>query len=212
MPNARPDGKIFGIGANKTGTSSLVVALRRLGFRAAHWDDHYDWSSGTSPVTAAVASNRFRIPLLEDYDAIADLPIPSVFKQLDAAYPSSKFILTTRDVEAWHESIKQHLAIGAEVFGRHGLICEEQMFYRAERYDPAVFVQRYLEHQREVLDYFATKRGALLVIDFNRGDSWTRLCSFLGVRSIPCEPFPHENRTCEAIKHFGIEGNSHEEL
>jgi hypothetical protein len=43
-----------------------------------------------------------------------------------------------------------------------------------------------------VVEHFRRKGRELLVMDICAGDSWAPLCKFLG-RSVPDEPFPHEN-------------------
>src|SRR5690606_4675563 len=95
--------KIFCIGRNKTGTTSLKVALRDLGYsigsqRAA---EHLieDWGQ---------RDFRRLVKLVSTADAFQDIPFSYdyTFQAMDAAFPGSKFILSIRDSpEQWYESL-----------------------------------------------------------------------------------------------------------
>jgi len=99
--------RVFGIGLNKTGTSSFHAAMTLLGFESLHW--------GGPPirhtVEASLASGR---PLLSDldprYDAFSDiLALSTNFALLDAQYPGSRFVLTVRPVDSWIDSRRRHV-------------------------------------------------------------------------------------------------------
>src|SRR5262249_40484301 len=84
--------KVFCIGFQKTGTTSMEKALRHFGYRVmgVFGDDMtLDEVRRTYVDTA--------LKLAGEYDAVQDLPFPLVFRELDQAYPGSKFILTVRD-------------------------------------------------------------------------------------------------------------------
>ena len=46
-----------------------------------------------------------RSQLLDHCNAVTDLPAAQFHTELIAAYPEAKVILTTRDMEAWYESV-----------------------------------------------------------------------------------------------------------
>ena len=83
---------IFGIGLSRTGTTSLHHALELLGYRSA-------------PSSAALLDDQYD-RLLDRYDAFTDNPIPFMYRDLDARYPGSKFILTTRPLAGWLASME----------------------------------------------------------------------------------------------------------
>ena len=87
--------KIFGIGLSRTGTTSLNVALNRLGFHSIHW---------INPMTMDLIGQ----PDFVLYDAFADIPVSYQFEQLYHTFPNSKFVFTTRDAESWETSIIAH--------------------------------------------------------------------------------------------------------
>jgi len=158
---------IFGIGMNKTGTSSLTNALYDLGFPCLH---------SAKKAKAAVRANQVSgfaplHPLDRQYMAFCDSPINYMFRELDAAYPGSRFILTIRDMEPWVVSRMSQFGSSAE---RHR--------------------QEWHEHVAAVLAYFSERQSDLLVYDLCGGEGWPPLCRFLHV-PIPEHPFPWKNKT-----------------
>lgn len=173
--------KIFGIGASKTGTTSLTEALKILGFRASHWDDHIQ-------LLNAHQNNDFSSKIFQDYDAFLDLPIPLMYKQLDKEFPNSKFILTIREEYAWVNSLLFHTA---KIKNKGGVIAKEQeLFYGNFTKDN--LLNTYRQHNCEVIEYFKSKPNQLLVLHLPLKD-WKPLCNFLNLQ-IHKQNFPHCNQ------------------
>jgi hypothetical protein len=172
---------IFGIGLSKTGTTSLFVALDRLGYR-----------SGTYRHLRALGleewfEGNFERDYLTGYDAVTDLPLATFFPQLDARYPDSKFILTVRELDSWLESARNHFTPpDATVFGRDVRLAT----YGILGYDELRFRYVYETHLRNVTQHFRNRPASLLVLDIVSGEGWEKLCPFLG-RGAPDDPFPH---------------------
>jgi hypothetical protein len=182
-----PRPKVFCIGFQKTGTTSLYAALERLGYRTAAVVGR-DWTAERLAAEGA----RLCIETARDYDAAQDMPWPLFFRELDAAYPGSKFILTVRDPESWFASIEGH-------FGAHE--GEMQAFvYGRDAAAPAGKKARYLEtlaaHEAAVRAHFIDRPRDLLVMDLGAGDGWEELCEFLGA-AVPAEPFPSRNKASD---------------
>ncbi len=180
---ARP--KVFCIGFQKTGTTSLYAALTALGYRTAAVVGR-EWSATRLAADGAALC----IKTIANFDAAQDMPWPLFFRELDAAYPGSKFILTVRDKGRWFTSIEGHFGANAD---------EMQAFiYGRDAAAPAGNKRRYINvcasHERDVRAYFADRADDLLVMDLERGDGWPELCAFLATR-IPAEPFPVRNRS-----------------
>ena len=172
--------KVFGVGAHRTGTTSLMRALRVLGYRTSHWKDRHE-------INADLERGRYRLSLMERVDAVSDLPIPSIFRELDAAFPDARFILTIRHPDEWLASVERHAR------GRI-LEHEEQAFYGRSRFDAEAFRSRFEAHNREVVEHFAG-RSDLLVVNIPAGDGWDRLCAFLGEElPDPLPEFPHRSK------------------
>lgn len=94
--------KCFGIGANKTGTTSLHVLMSELfGFRA-----YQGRVEMLSTLQALRGNYRPLVEAMAQLDFHQDLPVSqgSIYVAVDALFPGSKFILTVRNSEAWWSS------------------------------------------------------------------------------------------------------------
>jgi hypothetical protein len=172
--------KIFCIGFHKTGTKSLAEALRTLGYRVTGPNGVKDQDIGKNVLGMAYE-------LVEIYDAFQDNPWPIIYKEMDKKFTDSKFILTLRDSGSWIKSQVRR-------FGRretpmrkwiYGVGCPEG--------NENIYIRRFEEHNREVLEYFKDRSKDLLVLDLSQGDGWDKLCPFLGVEIIN-GLFPHTNK------------------
>jgi O-antigen biosynthesis protein len=176
--------KIFCIGLNKTGTSSLHQALQTLGFRSLHLGG----PEVPIGVKRAMDEGLGLLHYLGDHDAFSDIwRLSERFDLLDRQYPGSKFILTIRDLDEWLDSRRRHVERNVERKA-------------AGRYDGGFltvdiegWTRQYHEHHAHVLDYFADRPDDLLVMNVVRGDGYELLCPFLGV-DVPAGPFPWSNR------------------
>jgi hypothetical protein len=172
--------KVFGIGFHKTGTKSLGLALRKLGYsvRSATLIKDTDLEN-----SAWEKASR----LIEMFDAFEDNPWPILFKEIYAYRPDSKFILTIRSTDSWLRSVTDH-------FGEDTTPMREWIYGAGSPVgNQAVYRERYDRHNREVREFFADKPGSLLVMDFAAGDGWQKLCEFLGETNVPAKRFPHKN-------------------
>ena len=177
--------KVFVIGAHKTGTTSICEALEILGFRTSHWIHHEE-------ITPVIKAGRYAFPILETYDAIGDLPIPIVFRELDAHYRGSRFILTFCETDQWIHSLEnRRWWRGRE----HPIEMdeEEKMFYGITHFDREICRNVYDAHNAAVRAHFAGRPNDLLEFEMGAGADWPTLCAFLD-RPIPSVPFPHANR------------------
>jgi hypothetical protein len=173
------DPKIFGIGFQKTGTSSLKRALRQLGYRVATALGVHDPHIARDVYDLAFGQ-------LDRYDAFQDNPWAILYKELDEWCPGSKFILTVRPVDKWLPSIVNHFggtssAMREWIYGVGDPIGNEE-----------IFVQRYERHNAAVLEYFESRPQDLLIFRMGEGDGWPSLCRFLD-QEIPSGDFPHAN-------------------
>lgn len=182
------NGKIIGIGFQKTGTSTLREALKILG---------YTVKDTTPRALIPILRGNFKkvLRILKNYDALEDTPWYIIYKELDVMIPGSKFILTIRDEESWYTSVSKHIgdlraAHHEWIYGRGKGLPKE---------DKENTISVYRKHATEVKEYFKDRPGDLLVLDFTKGDKWEKLCEFLG-KEIPAIPFPHYNKTSEVEK------------
>ncbi len=179
---------VIGVGFQKTGTSTLREALKILGYRV---------KDTSSRALIPILKGDFEkvLKIIEPYDAVEDTPWYIIYKELDLRIPNAKFILTIRDEENWYQSVKRH--IGDLRSAQH-----EWIYGRGKglpKDDKENTIQTYKKHNTEVINYFSRRPDDLLVIDFNDGDNWKKICSFLH-KDIPEQQFPHYNKTTTSSK------------
>lgn len=180
--------RIFGIGLNKTGTSSLQDAMRIL---------------GVGPILSAGIVHKHglvqRVLLHGDFETAVrfagiyrffeDRPwnIGDMYRRLDERYPGSRFILTVRDKDRWWRSVERWLTVTkpriADLYRIH---------FRVESVTRDSMIASYLRYNDEVRRHFAG-RADFLEMNIEAGDGWTPLCGLLDL-PVPDAPFPHRNR------------------
>jgi len=202
--------KIFCVGRNKTGTTSLKKAFLDLGYRVgdqrkaeALYDTHY-FTRDFGPILRYCRSAQ----------VFQDVPFscPYFYVALDQAFPGSKFILSIRETaDDWYSSLTR---FHAREWGTNGLPptaaqLKEAPFLRkgfaynlvklygttdADPYHKPTLIAHYERHNAAVREYFRHRPQDLLEINVSAPDSYRAFVEFLGVRS-PFDSFPWENRT-----------------
>jgi hypothetical protein len=184
--------RVFGIGMQKTGTTSLHEAFQMLGFDSGHWKSA-EWAR-----TIWWEMNKWgRSRTAELDNALSDNPIPLLYEKLDKAYPGSKFILTVRDEDEWIRSMENFWTYEGnprrwtwDVDGfshkMHGII------YGQVEFDEEIFRERYRKHNAEVESYFKG-RADFLRLKVDQGTTMTELSTFLGCPVMDMK-FPHQHR------------------
>lgn len=177
--------KVFGIGLNRTGTSTLKIALRQMGYKHCRRQrslvNQYfkqDWAAIFQEV--------------DHYESFDDWPWPLMYRQILAKYgDQARFVLTKRATpEIWINSLKSH----AEVTPNHG---SRKRIY-GHPYPHGVEAQHmlyYEKHNADARRFFAQSNAStqLLEVCWDTGDAWPELAGFLGQRA-PDMEFPHVNR------------------
>ena len=149
--------KIFQIGFNKCGTSTIHNYLRANGVRSVHWDQ----GRLARRIFANLANGEDLLAGYEDFDAFTDmefldeagtfLEAYKLFPYLAAQYPDAVFILNTRDREAW---IRSRLGHG------DGRYADRQRGYLKAASDALmaeVWRAEWERHHRRVTEFFAGK-------------------------------------------------------
>lgn len=177
--------KVFCIGYQKTGTTSINLALTRLGYRVA---SVFGRDLPLEEIRRTYVARG--LEFARTHDAVEDMPFPLIFRELDAAFPGSRFILTWRETDRWLASIRDHFGANPGVL--------QQLAYGEDAPAPVGHEARYAEvydrHNAEVRDYFRDRPTDLLEMNLSKGEGWEALCGFLG-RPAPDEPFPRTNTT-----------------
>lgn len=127
------------------------------------------------------------IDLAKNYDGFEDDPWHLLYKEMDLAFPNSKFILTDRDVDSWYKSCQNH-------FYNDTTLIRDFMYGDGKpNGNEENFKKVYLKHQADVIDYFKNRPNDFIIINFTNGEGWEKLCPFLGVAT-PNIPIPHANK------------------
>lgn len=200
--------KVFVIGFNKTGTTSVEYALSELGFKMGN-------QPTAEHLLKKVKKGRFKklIRYTGTADAFQDVPfsLPGVYKKLFQVYPNAKFILTVRDSpRQWFNSIK---TFHSKMFGNGSVPTEKQLREARYRYkgmawdyinfvfdgvlyQESTYCKIYLDHIEEVTSFFKKEKGNLCVINTSAPDDYFKMCSFLKKKP-QRDKFEWKNKTSE---------------
>jgi hypothetical protein len=194
---------IFGTGVGRTGTYSLKVALNQLGLGPCH---HMEEVIHHLPVqvplwSAALSGRPNWQAIYSGYESAVDWPTAGFFRELSAAYPLAKFVLTQRSPESWADSFggtiykllgsneapppekRAWLEMCTGVIARTGFPCG---------LDRDGLIRGFVAHNGAVKK--AIPSDHLLIYDVKEG--WDPLCKFLGV-PVPPGAFPRTNDRAE---------------
>lgn len=202
--------KVFCIGRNKTGTTSMAKLFESAGLDVAPQEDFEilikDWNN----------KDFDKIIDAVKYKGIAfqDIPfsLPDTYKILDENFPSSKFILTVRDCsETWYSSL---INFHSKMFGNGSVPSKEDLknaeyIYRGwlwdvnrmvyntpenDIYNKNILMNHYIEYNNSVIEYFKDKPNKLLVINLKNPNTLNQICEFLEIKKNLIS-IPWENKT-----------------
>ena len=191
--------RVIGAGVGRTGTYSLKLAINQLGLGPSH---HMEEVLHNMPVqvplwASAVEGNPDWQAIYEGYESAVDWPTAGFFRELNAAYPSAKFVLTVRSPESWAESFAH--TIYKLLAGRDQ--APQEMHAWLEMASGVITKSGFQDglELEELRAAFTAHNDAvratipadrLLVYEVKEG--WGPLCEFLGV-PVPDGPFPRTN-------------------
>ena len=203
-------GKIFCIGMNKTGTTSLSEEFKRLGYSVASQIT----GERLFPECMGEGTDEFW-EYCKIHQFFQDIPfsIPKFYRVMDEKYSGSKFILTVRDSsEQWYESlIRFHTKLPH--IGPKGtqpttkdmkdskyiipgwLYDVHKTLFDIEDNDPYnrdILIRTYEEHIVDVIEYFKDRESDLLVLNLGEEGSYQKFLKFIGKDSA-YDKFPHKN-------------------
>jgi Sulfotransferase domain len=200
--------RVFGVGLTRTGTSSLTLALERLGYWSLHWPQDEQTREEVLEFLAH-GGDSLRLSILERrLDAVSDTPICVSFQALDAAYPGSKFILTTRERESWLDSCSRFWESVVDPlltqYPNHPrtiyVKALHERLYGTATFDPELLSAAYDQHDRRVREHFRDRPDDLLIMDICGGERWGPLCEFLRLPQPRAEfPWMHKISRPEAV-------------
>jgi|19_taG_2_1085344.scaffolds.fasta_scaffold03976_4 hypothetical protein len=165
--------KVMCVGAAKTGTTTCGDIFNKLGLKNTAlnkvlWKKHF-------------LKNKFGVIYehFNKYDSFNDWPWKGLYKEFDERHPNSKFILTQRKnyktaaLSAWYHNNSP------------------------QSNPPDKFLEKRIkvlkEWDQDILNYFKDRKNDLLVVCWENGDEWGKVCNFLGL-PIPDIKFPHRKK------------------
>jgi Sulfotransferase domain len=204
--------QVIGAGFGRTGTWSTKAALDQLGFPCYHMSEilsnkenksHLNFWRKVANSPPGAQQNWSQV--FAKYQATVDNPGCCVWRELLAAYPDAKVLLTLhpRGAEAWYDSTMDTIYFSENMwqfkvlewltpFGRkfgdmaHKLIWQRSL--QGTMTDKTKAIARYEAYVDEVKA--AVPADKLLVFKVDQG--WAPLCAFLGVPQ-PQTEFPTLN-------------------
>lgn len=201
--------KVFCIGHNKTGTTSLSFAMEALGYKVGRQ------RTAEEMLDAWCARDFSKITrYCKTADFFQDVPfsLPYLYVALDQAFPGARFILTVREnAGSWYESTcnfhqrivgKGRLPTYEDLqqydYCRPGWLLQlMQEAYGVEKpeqlYDKDLYEHYYLKHNSDVLDYFRNRKDDLLILNVADDMAMAKLCEFLGL-AYSGQKMPHMNK------------------
>ena len=213
--------KVFGIGYNKTGTTSLDAIFR-----------HYNYNVPVQveqelEITEATFSGSYEPfkNFVSQYEAFQDLPFSQgqTYIVADVLFPHSKFILTERNPEEWFDSLYN---FHKTLYGLEDLttLTEEDILYKFQYlthdyahknvemgltsvengevtirwdliYNKNFYISEYVKRNNDIKKYFRGREDSLLVFDFKKEKDTRRICEFLNLPPDEVVDIPHLNQT-----------------
>jgi tetratricopeptide (TPR) repeat protein len=188
--------KVFCIGFNKTGTTSVESVLRSVGLTIGNQAEAemlvHDWGR---------RDFRRILAYCQSADAFQDIPfsLPGTFAAVDQALPGSKFILTVRSsADKWFNSLER---FHTQIVGKGRVPTAEdlrefnyrypgyiadviRLSYSADgsplyAHDP--YTAYYEAHNAQARQYFKDRPEQFLELNCESPDAMEKLLTFLGV-------------------------------
>ncbi len=165
--------KVFAIGFNKTGTTSLHRLFQALSLRSYHGTE---WRS----------CNNIR--LLNSYNCFSD-GVPHNLPKLDSLFPGAKFIWQVRDLESW-------------IFSRLSHIERQKLnkdFSPSKHWNDDVesvinWIKQRNKYHLFLFNYFQNRKSDVLLVNIIRDkNAASKIVSFLGFEGNFEMPIENEN-------------------
>lgn len=179
-PMAPLEGKIFGVGLARTGTTSLYRAMGVLGIDAAP--------------SSAVLLEHLDLDFLRRHDAFFDNPVPFRYRRLASLCPDARWIVTQRPLDLWLESMEWLFGPGLDRLDPTTRELGDRVHldvYGTTTFDARLLTEVYERHYDSLADWVPARPHVWL--DTDEGLAWGPICELLD-KPVPRRPFPHENR------------------
>jgi hypothetical protein len=194
---------VIGAGVGRTGTYSLKLAINQLGYGPCHHMEEvlHNQTSQVPLWADAVKGHPDWSAIYDGYASAVDWPTAGFYRELNAAYPSAKFVLTVRSPESWAESFSA--TIYKLLAGRDQAPAEMRAWLDMAvgvvdktgfpaGLDVTALKNAFIAHNDAVKAAIPADR----VLSYEVKEGWGPLCAFLGV-PVPDGPFPRTNDRSE---------------
>ncbi|KAL8961902.1 MAG: hypothetical protein Q9183_005238 [Haloplaca sp. 2 TL-2023] len=212
--------KILIMGMPRSGTMSLVAALKKLGYTP------YDFVDRLLTGHTALWTDALRAKyegkgkpwgreefdrVLKGFDCVLDVPCTFFPAELSAAYPNALILLNKRDPHSWLKSMQStlfhvfqwpswpllaRLDPGFAGMWFHHCMLTFKIFCDNDYGD--VCIQKYHEHYENVRQSVPKER----LLEYQVQEGWEPLCGFLG-KEVPEEEFPRVNDSAFFVEAHG---------
>jgi hypothetical protein len=203
--------KIFVIGLNKTGTTTLKRTFEQLNFKVSNQQ------VGEAFTPEIVHGDFTRLKkYCEISQVFQDVPfmLPNVYQWADRVFPGSKFVLSVRDnPNQWYESLvnfhtklfssdKSRPPDEKDLFNSDylykGYVLDNFKFFwnypSVSLYDKEHYIKVYKDHIEHSSLYFKNRDKDFIIINVSYDKDLEKLKEFLNVKS-KLKKFPWENKT-----------------
>ena len=202
--------KVFCIGMNKSGTTSLQTLLSDHGYTIGNQLEGEMLLKNFENMENGTIKAYF-----SKCDAHQDVPcsLPNFYKRLDHIFPNSKFILTIRDnPEIWYNSL---ISFNTKIFSSTDSLptfsdlmnstycykgwivdCMKVIFNypTIPLYDKTEYIATYSNHTKAVKEYFLSKPKQLLILNLSEKNGVENISNFLGIKLLKNYKMPWLNR------------------
>lgn len=193
MKNAKvikPYNKIFQIGFNKCGTTSIHELFIQSGLNSVHWGG----GNVAKTIQYNIDNNIMPLTGVDEYDCYTDIedlptnsfPLIDHYKLLDEKYPDSLFILNTRPVDKWITSRLKHQN------GKYTEQYKSVLNITSDEELISKWTSDWDKHHEDVLTYFENNNRFIMFDIENEGDE---LITFLRSWSIPAKSLLHLHKS-----------------
>ena len=170
--------KVFYTAFHKCATTSMGYFFKDVGYVVC---DHGAFQPSNRQEIKKICAGDYSslVDASQNYDAFFDSPWFLFYKIFDNLY-DAKFVHCIRDPESWYKScvryFKDQPASPIDKF-----IYGNEVAFSVEN-NKNFWIERYLRHNQEVLDYFKGRSNFLLVDLFDKNNKTEeQICNFVGV-------------------------------
>ncbi|KAL8720092.1 MAG: hypothetical protein Q9225_002999 [Loekoesia sp. 1 TL-2023] len=203
--------QVFIMGMPRSGTMSLVTALKKLGYTPYDFVDRIILNH--MPLWTSALRAKFLNQghpwgrpefdrVFKGFDCVLDVPCTFFPSELATAYPSALIILNKRSPTAWHASMSDTLfhvfawpswpllsrldPSFAGTWYEHCMLTWD--IFCGNDYNAPACIKAYNDHYESVRRVVPKER----LLEYEVKEGWEPLCRFLG-KEVPGEEFPNVN-------------------